>query len=76
MLSVSAAFFGRGCCAGRTAPYWLSVVLLAGVCLNEGSSGDETTSGCLDSCFVIGVRFPLVDVSLDFSSCCSWFTVM
>ena len=71
VLSVSAAFFGRGCCAGRTAPYWLSAVLFAGVCLKEGSSGDDATSVGLDSCFVTGVRFPLVDVSLDFSSCCS-----
>ena len=68
---MSAAFFGIGCCAGKTAPYWLSVVLLAGACLKEGSSGDESISGCLDSCFVTGVCFPLVDASLDFSSCCN-----
>ena len=71
MLSVSAAFFGSGCCAGRTAPYWVSVAVSVGALLKGGSSGDESISGCLDSCFVTGVRFPLVDVSLDFSSCCN-----
>ena len=52
---MSAAFFGIGCCAGRTAPYWVSAVLFVGACLKEGSSGDETISGCLDSRFVTGV---------------------
>ena len=71
-----AAFFGIGCCAGRTALYWVSISVPVGVLLKEGSSGDESSSERFGSFVGADVSSLVAIVSLAFSNCCNWVTVM